>query len=56
MTNIQVGDWVRFYRGGVMVTGVVEYVTKHSVLNKYNLCTDVGSVDTESILEVRKKP
>ena len=52
-TKIEVGAWVRFYRDGELVLGVVQYVKKHGVLDEIELCTDVGVVLPEDVLEFR---
>lgn len=48
------GDWVRFYRAGSLVIGIVAYVRKD---DRYpfseRALTDAGSVPVDSILEVR---
>lgn len=51
--TIQVGDWVRFYRNGTLVIGVVEYVTKN-VLGGIELHTDEGTTNPEYVLEMRR--
>jgi hypothetical protein len=51
----QVGDWVRFYRGGVLVIGTVEYVYEsRSGSPRWNVMTDVGGTTEEEILETRR--
>ena len=50
----QVGDWIRFYQGGKLVIGIVGYIREA----KYHpwgieLCTDIGTVNIEDVLEVR---
>jgi hypothetical protein len=52
--QIEPGDWVRFYNGGVLVIGKAEYVVKNKSFPGFNVKTDIGSVDSEYILEVRK--
>jgi len=51
----KVGDWVRFYRGGLFVIGVVEYMNEKDVLGKEQYATDNGAVNETCIQEVRKK-
>jgi hypothetical protein len=52
----QVGDWVRFYVGGRLVVGVVEYVTQDTVQPwKWWVATNVGSVCASSVLEIRRR-
>lgn len=48
-----IGDWVRFYTDGHLVIGVVAYRKKDPVLNEYELCTDVGLVYEDQVLERR---
>lgn len=53
--NVNVGDWVRFYRYGQFVIGVVQYIRQKPVCAwELEVHTDVGSVDVESILEIRR--
>ena len=52
--KVEIGDWVRFYNGGKLVIGVVEYVRKKVIHVEY--CTDAGTVHEDSVLEVRKNP
>jgi hypothetical protein len=54
MSQVSVGDWVRFYRDGVLVIGRVEYVKIDPVLHESEYMTDRGSISKDSILEVRK--
>ena len=49
----KVGDWVRFYRDGKLVIGHVNYVRTDTVLGDAEYQTDIGSVDEDSLLEVR---
>ena len=56
MNAANVGDWVRFYRNGELVIGVVEYVVIDPDLQDVELQTTEGAVDEESILELRGKP
>ena len=44
------GDWVRFYSGGNLVVGVVQYFSKN-VLGEIEVHTDIGT--TTAIFEVR---
>ena len=65
MYQIEAGDWVRFYNNGKLVIGQVEYVIKERiptltafdtpVQSGYDVKTDIGSVNSGYILEVRKK-
>jgi hypothetical protein len=48
-----IGDWVRFYQNGVMVIGVIQYITK-DILGKQKYNTDIGEVSEDYIFEVRK--
>ena len=50
--KVKVGDWVRFYEGGILVIGVVQYIEK-DLLGYTIVKTDIGSVDIRYILEVR---
>ena len=49
----KVGDWVRFFRNGTLVIGVVCYVHKNDLLQTEAYLTDLGSVPESMILEVR---
>lgn len=49
---VAVGDWVRFYRGGVLVIGQVEYELI-TLTGDREFCTDCGVVKHSSILEKR---
>jgi hypothetical protein len=46
------GDWVKFYRGGLLVIGQVDYILK-DILGNVFLATDIGEVCTEHVLEKR---
>lgn len=50
--TIKVGSWVRFYNGGVLVIGVVEYLEKDS-MGYWIAKTNIGPVDTRYVLEAR---
>lgn len=54
---IKIGDWVRFYRGGNLLIGVVEYFSQHEIgMRKVDrIYTNIGSIDFDSIIEVRHK-
>lgn len=52
--QIEVGDWVRFYNGGRLVIGKVEYVNTNNSLPGFDVKTDIGSVGSEYVVEVRK--
>lgn len=47
------GDWVRFYSAGKLVIGVVQYTAERHG-SKY-LCTDVGEVEANTVLEIRRQ-
>ena len=50
--TVKVGDWVRFYQGGELVIGVIQYLEKNS-LGHMIAKTDIGAVDVQYILEAR---
>lgn len=53
--KIQTGDWVRFYRNGDLVIGIVAYVSKpKSGFLCFEVHTDKGSISNDNILEVRR--
>ena len=50
----KVGCWVRFYRAGKLVIGVVEYLPLKELWEKEpNYYTSEGPITESSILEVR---
>ena len=49
----EIGDWVCFRRGGNLIISCVRYFTKSITGRKYAQ-TDVGEVNTDDILEIRK--
>lgn len=49
---IAIGDWVRFYQGGMLVIGQVEYITK-GITGRDVIKTNIGTVTQEYVLEVR---
>ena len=55
MSEPKKGDWVRFYRGGVLVIGIIQYITHKNCIGKRDILTDAGSVSEDSILEARRE-
>ena len=56
MTDIYIGDWVRFYLLGQFTIAEIRYV-KHGLSAKEDFfCTDQGEVRRADILEVRHAP
>lgn len=53
MSKYTRGDWVSFYRNGLIVIGEVRYVDK-DILGEYSYLTDNGAVGERAILEVRR--
>lgn len=54
MTDIIVGDWIRFYRGDKMVIAVVQYIGKQQYYPWGDEArTDICRVAFKDILEVR---
>lgn len=51
--HIETGDWVRFYNNGRLVIGQVEYIVKSKLMG-FDVKTDIGSVHSDYVLEVRK--
>lgn len=51
----QIGDWVRFYRGGEMVIACVQYINSEHKHYPYEieLLTDEGAVSLSDVLEAR---
>ena len=48
------GDWVRFYQGGRLVIGRVEYLTEFTYGYECKVNTDAGTCNAKDVLEVRK--
>ena len=48
----KIGDWVRFYRGGILIIGVVNYIGA-DIWCKDEYFTDAGVVSEDSVKEVR---
>jgi hypothetical protein len=54
MKKVKVGNWVRFYRSGILVIGVVQYIHPPKLgFTFFRVDTDQGTIDSESILEIR---
>lgn len=53
MREIKVGDWVRFYQGGRLVVGIVQYVQPRIDRQDY-VQTDIGAIKESYVLEVRR--
>ncbi len=52
--NVFIGDWVRFYRNGALVIGVVAYLrTQTSYPWHDEAFTDQGVISVKDIIEVR---
>lgn len=47
------GDWVRFYRNGVLVVGEVRYMHR-DITDKLKLSTDQGEIDSRAVIEIRR--
>lgn len=53
----QPGDWVRFYLGGRLVIGTVEYMHESKTWpHRWDVQTDQGRIHAGDILEIRKAP
>jgi hypothetical protein len=50
---LKVGDWIRFYRNGVLVIGVVNYIREDRAIGYTYYQTDAGEVRADSVLEIR---
>ena len=49
------GDWVRFMQNGHLVVAVVAYVRPNKFFSLRKVIdTDIGAIDQDSILEVRR--
>ncbi len=53
--KVSVGDWVRFYRNGVLVIGIVQYPADKDVIGTRHYATDAGEVNEDRIMEVRSE-
>ena len=53
----KVGDWIRFYRNGSLVIGVINYIGEGGMGNygKEFYETDNGGVSEDGVKEVRTK-
>jgi hypothetical protein len=52
--DVRIGDWVRFYQGGKLVIGVVQYLPPREAWEaSATAVTDIGAVHFNNILEVR---
>lgn len=52
--DLQPGDWVRFYKNGALVIGVVQYVARSDYSNRINaIQTDIGAIVPDMLLEFR---
>lgn len=54
LEDIQAGDWVRFYQNNRLVIGRVEYITKENSYYAAAVKTDIGAVNINGVMEVRK--
>jgi hypothetical protein len=55
MNEPKVGDWVRFYSGGVLKIAIVQYVEPSKIWGAtYDLLTDAGRIDDTSVIELRR--
>jgi hypothetical protein len=53
--NIQVGDWIRFMRGGAVVISAVLYLVPRAPWDSTpEAMTEIGQVSFKDVLEVRK--
>lgn len=53
-SEIQPGDWVRFYRDGRLVLAEVKYTKQMNYSADYMIYTDVGATEGKSVLECRR--
>lgn len=53
--EINIGDWIAFYRGGTIQYSCVQYTRVETGGFRY-ADTAHGSVNVDSILELRRKP
>lgn len=49
----QIGQWVRFYKNGQLVIGVIQYIDNTSYPITVQYCTDHGEISESRILEAR---
>ena len=57
MPKPEPGDWIRFYQGGVMVIGVVQYVRRAASWESstWQAETDRGKVGDSGVHELRRR-
>jgi|GEM_PF-6127867 len=51
--EIEPGMWVRFYRDGKMVVSVVMYIRKDPLDGRPVICTDIGEIEPDDVMEAR---
>lgn len=52
--TVKIGDWVRFYRNGALVIGIVNYRRRRDeISSEWILSTDAGEVNEDEVLERR---
>ena len=55
MSDLDVGDWVRFYQAGYLQIGIIQYIGDPDYQGRRELKTDQGSIREDYILECRAK-
>lgn len=51
--KVKVGDWVRFWQGGSLVIGVVQYPPYRDICGPFQIPTDAGVTSATSVVEIR---
>lgn len=51
--KVKVGDWVRFWRGGNLGIGVVQYPPYREICGPFQIPTDAGVTAATSVVEIR---
>lgn len=53
MDEVKAGDWVRFWQGGILVIGVVQYPPYRDICGPFQIPTDAGVTSAASVVEIR---
>ncbi len=54
MLKVDEGDWVRFYQGGKLVIGIVQYIRPSATgFHGPEVCTEIGTCQLDSVIECR---
>lgn len=53
MEQVKVGDWIRFWKGGNLVIGVVQYPPYRDICGPFQIPTDAGITSATLVVEIR---